>query len=198
MTESLSQEQKLFIAADAAHREVFDQLKPADLDRSVPADWTGSDDPTLRDVVAAHARDEAWVPDVLAGKTMDEVGDTWKGDLLGDDPIGNYDRLNDLATAAASEPLKDGQIAHLSYGDFPVSDYLQHVSYYRGFQAWTIAKRIGIPFHMTDELVDGLWASAEPQLDLLRSIHVFGPAVEVPEGSDREAQLLGMTGFWTP
>ncbi|MDQ1544674.1 MAG: hypothetical protein QOK08_2312 [Actinomycetota bacterium] len=152
----------------------------------------------MRGVLEAHARDEAWVPDVIAGKTMDEVGETWKGDLLGDDPIGNYDRIHDLATAAVSKPIADGQIAHLSYGDFPVATFLQHTSFYRGFQAPLLAKLMGIPFAMSDTLIDLLWDAVEPQVEELRAIHVFGPPVEVPDDSNRETVLLGMTGFWRP
>jgi hypothetical protein len=194
----LTPEQRLFLAADAALREVIDQLKSADLDLAAPIDWTSDKSPTLRGVLAAHTRDEAWVPDVVAGKTIEQTGDTWKGDLLGDDPIGNYDRYNDLATAAVSRPLEDDQIAHLSYGDFPVGDYFEHTSYYRGFQAPLIAKLAGIPFAMSDDLIDLLWSAVEPQVEQLRAIHVFGPPVEVPDGSNREALLLGLTGFWKP
>jgi hypothetical protein len=197
MTELVSQ-QKLFLAADSALREVIDQLKPADLEREAPAEWTTAGIPTLRAVLEAHTRDEAWVPDVIAGKTMGEVGDTWRGDLAGDDPIGAYDRYNDLATAAASKPLVEGQVAHMSYGDYPVTTFFEHTSFYRGFQAPLIAKLVGIPFSMSDELVDLLWSAVEPQLDELRGIHVFGPEVEVPQGSSREIQLLGLTGFYTP
>jgi hypothetical protein len=198
MTDSLSAEQNLFLAADAALREVIDQLKPADLDHEAPTEWTTAKSPTMHGVLEAHARDEAWVPDVIAGKTMDEVGGTWKGDLLGDDPIGNYDRIHDLATAAVSKPIADGQIAHLSYGDFPVATFLQHTSFYRGFQAPLLAKLMGIPFAMSDTLIDLLWDAVEPQVEELRAIHVFGPPVEVPDGSNRETALLGMTGFWRP
>ena len=43
--------------------------------------------PTLREIIGYHAYDDAWVPDMLAGRTMAEVGaDAFKGDLLGDDP----------------------------------------------------------------------------------------------------------------
>lgn len=198
MTDSLTAEQDLFLAADAALREVIDQLRPADLDHPAPSEWTTARSPTMRGVLEAHARDEAWVPDVIAGKTMDEVGETWKGDLLGDDPIGNYDRLHDLATAAVSKPIADGQIAHLSYGDFPVATFLQHTSFYRGFQAPLLAKLMGIPFAMSDTLIDLLWDAVEPQVEELRAIHVFGPPVEVPDDSNRETVLLGMTGFWRP
>jgi hypothetical protein len=194
----LTPEQKLFLASDAALREVIDQLKPDQLDVPAPANWSSSPNPTLRSVLAAHTKDEAWVPDVLAGKTMEEVGDTWKGDLGGADPIAAYDHYNDLATVAVSAPLKDGQIAHLSYGDFPVTTYFEHTSYFRGFQAPMIAKLVGIEFAMSDDLIDMLWSSVEPQIEQLRAIHVFGPPIEVPDGANREALLLGMTGFWTP
>src|SRR4051794_20072655 len=109
---------ELFLASDAALRSVIDRLTPDDLRMPAPADWSRTPDPTLRDIIAAHARDEAWIPDVLSGRTMQEVGDTWEGDLLGDDPIGAYDRFNDAATKAASGPVDPDAVAHFSYGDF--------------------------------------------------------------------------------
>jgi hypothetical protein len=194
----LTPEQQLFLAADAALREVIDQFTPATLELAAPAEWSSNKATTMRGVLANHAKDEAWVPDVIAGKTIEEVGDTWAGDLLGSDRIGNYDKLNDLAATAVKTPIADGQIAHLSYGDFPVATFLEHTSYYRGFQAPLIAKVAGIPFHMTDDLIDLLWSSVEPNIEELRAIHVFGPPIEVPDGSDRQDLLLGMTGFWRP
>jgi hypothetical protein len=194
----LTDEQRLFLAADAALREVIDQFTPATLALAVPPDWSTNKAATMLGLLGNHARDEAWVPDVMSGKTIAEVGDTWAGDVLGDDPIGDYDRLNELAAEAVSKPLADGQIAHLSYGDFPVATALEHMSFYRGFQAPLIAKIAGIPFHMSDDLIDLLWSAVEPQVEELRAIHVFSPPVEVPDGSDRQDLLLGMTGFWTP
>ena len=198
MTQTHFASQNLFLLADAALREVIDQLSPSDLALAAPAGWTRSDNATLRDIVSAHARDEAWVGDVIAGRTVEQVGSDYDGDLLGDDPIASYDVLNDKATAAASAQLDPESVAHLSYGDFTLAVYFEHTSYYRGFQAWSIAKLADIPFAMSDELIDALWSTVEPQLDDLRAIHVFGPAVEVPKDSSRETQLLGMTGFWTP
>jgi hypothetical protein len=194
----LTPEQQLFLASDAALREVIDQFTTATLALAVPPEWSSNKTTTISGLLANHAKDEAWVPDVLAGKTIEEVGDTWKGDLLGADPIGDYDKLSDLATAAVKKPVADGQIAHLSYGDYPVGEFLEHSSYYRGFQAPLIAKVAGIHFAMSDDLIDLLWSSVEPQIEQLRAIHVFGPPVEVPDGSNREALLLGMTGFWWP
>ncbi|MCU1425874.1 MAG: hypothetical protein JWM51_2165, partial [Microbacteriaceae bacterium] len=80
-------ERDLFLKTDATLRDVIDRLTAEDLDLPAPSDWSAKQNPTLRDLVAYHAFDEAWVPDVLAGRSADEVGDRYAGDLLGDDPI---------------------------------------------------------------------------------------------------------------
>lgn len=187
-----------FLLADAALREVVDRITPEQLDLPVPAGWSSTNVPTLRGILALHARDEAWVPDVIAGRTIDEVGDAWDADLLGEDPIADYDAINDLATAAV-EPVTDlTAVAHMSYGDYPLSVYFEHTSYYRAFQAVAIAKLIGVDFRMSEALVDALWETAVPQAEQLREWQVFGAEVPVPEGSDRQTRLLGLTGFYDP
>ena len=186
----------LFLLSDAALRDVIDRIHPDQLELPVPADWTRTPDPTLLDVVAAHAYDEAWVPDVLAGRTIDEVGDKHGGDLLGGDPLESYDRLNDAATVAVNRALDPDDVVHLSYGDFPVATYLEHISTYRAFQAWSIAKHIGLDYSLPPELVDALYEIVVPQIDDWRAMGVFGPAVDVPQDADRETRLLGMTGYW--
>src|SRR6187431_3496715 len=101
-TVAAMKEKRLFLEADAAIREVFNSLSPEQLDLPVPSVWTGAESSTMRDVVASHTKDEAWVPDVLADHTIEEVGDRWNGDLLGSDPIGNYNRINDVANDAVA------------------------------------------------------------------------------------------------
>ncbi len=109
----------MFLQADAALRCVVDQITPAQLDLPAPAEWSRKKNPTLRDILASHAEDEAWLPAVLEGRTIEEVGDTYQGDLLGDDPIGNYDRLNELTTKVVTGNLDPDKVVHLSYGDYP-------------------------------------------------------------------------------
>jgi hypothetical protein len=186
---------EVFLLADSTLRTVIDSLTPAELALPAPAEWSRSVDPTLRDIVAAHVRDEAWVPDVLAGRTIEEVGDTWNGDLLGDDPIAAYDRAHDRATAAVVAGFPADLIVHLSYGDFPVDEFFEHTLYYRTFQAWSIAHLVHRDIELPPELVDAVWELVMPQLDSLRAINVFPPEVEVDAGADKQTRLLGKTGF---
>ena len=186
----------LFLLSDAALRDVIDRIRPEQLELPAPAEWSQTPDPTLLDIVAAHAYDEAWVPDVLAGRTIDEVGDKYGGDLLGGDELASYDRLNDAATVAANRPLSADDIVHMSYGDFPVSVYFEHISTYRAFQAWSIAKLIGLDdYSLPPELVELLWELIVPQAEQWREMGVFKPEVEVPDDADRETKLLAKTGY---
>jgi len=151
----------------------------------------------MRDIVARHAYDEAWVPDLLAGRTVDEVGDRWSGDLLGSDPIAAYDALNDAATAAMTDPdLDTAMTIHFSYGDYPFAEGILHPTSYRAFQAWQIARLLGIDFHLSPELIAGLDELIVPTVPTLRAYGAFPPEQTPPEGADAETRLLCTVGFW--
>jgi hypothetical protein len=190
---------ELFLLSDAAFRSVVDRITPSDLERAAPQEWTRTPNPTIRDILASHARDEAWVPDLLAGRSVEEVGDRWQGDLLRDDPIGNYDAINDKATAAMTDPALDQSMTvHFSYGAFPFSEGILHIVSFRAFQAWLLAHYLGIDFHLSPELIAGLNELLAPLFPDLRAVGAFPPAVEPPAGADDETVLLGASGFWQP
>jgi uncharacterized protein (TIGR03086 family) len=189
-------QRELFLLADAEIKRVIDSLTPEQFDLPAPQEWARKADPTLRDIVRGHAKDEAWVPDVLAGRTIAEVGDRWSGEVLGDDPIATYDGFYDAASAAVRAHTDLSATAHLSYGDFPISTFYEHTMFYRAFQAWSIAHFLGYEVRFADELTAGLTEIVTPQLENLRGIQVFGPAVDVPADADAQTKLLGMTGFW--
>ena len=191
-------QKELFLQADAALRSVIDRIPAEQLDQPAPAEWSMTPNPTLRDILAAHARDEAWVPDVLLGRTIEDAGGTYDGDLLGDDPIARYDRLNDVATAAVNEDLDPEKVVHMSYGDYPLREYLEHTSTYRAFQAWSIARQLGWDYSLPAPLVDTLWDVIGPQVEGFRAMGVFPPEIKPPHGADRQILLLCRVGYWAP
>jgi len=191
-------QKELFLQADAALRSVIDRIRPEQWELPMPAEWAATPDPTLRDIVAAHARDEAWVPDVLNGRTIADAGSEYDGDLLGDDPVVAYDRLNDRATAQVQAVTDLDRVVHMSYGDYPLGVYLEHISTYRAFQAWSIARRLGLEFALPASLVELLWKWIGPQIDDFRAMGVFPPEVPAPAGADRETELLARVGYWQP
>ena len=138
---------------------------------------------------AAHQRIES------AGKTIDEIGDKYDGYLLGDDPKTGFAAHSQSAEAAVRKVTDLNNIVHLTYGDFSASDYLKHITCYRGFRTYTLAKFIGVDVTMPSQLVDGLWEEVVPEVDNWRAMGVFGPAIKVPEDADKQTKLLGITGF---
>ncbi|HEX3425644.1 MAG TPA: hypothetical protein VHT30_05900 [Acidimicrobiales bacterium] len=190
-------EQDAFVIADEALGGVIDRIGDDQWTMPIP-DWflTGGSraDLDLRAIVNYHAFDDAWVPDVLAGKTMAEVGDTFDGDLLGDDPRASFRAVVERATSAARQLDDPDRVVHLSYGDFPAHEYLRHVVSFRGFRVYDIAKLIGEDTRMSDALVDVLYEMVVPDIEQWRAIGVFPPAVEPPEGADRQTRLLCLSG----
>jgi hypothetical protein len=151
--------------------------------------------PTLREVINYHAYDDSWVPDMLAGRTMSEAGaDKFDGDLLGGDPIASFGAIVDKACAAAASVRDLEQVAHLSFGDYSVREYLWQINFFRGVRAYEIARVIGSDPTLPPALVQGLWDEVSPNAEEWRTIGVFGPAVAVPADAPLVERLLGLTG----
>jgi hypothetical protein len=187
-------EPRVFVLSERALADVIDQIKDDQWDQRKP-EWfaTGRQgDPSLREIVNYHAYDSAWVPDVLAGKTIAEVGDAYEH--LKTDPNVDYRPHSEKAIAAALAVDDPQKIVHLSYGEFPVREYLKHTTSFRGFRAYDIAKWIGVDTRLPDELVQGMWDEFVPEIETWRSMGVFGSAVPVPDDAPMQDRLLGLVG----
>ena len=136
-------ERDVFILADEALRGVVDQIRDDQWSLVVPTEMTprkpGS---SLRKVVNYHAYDDAWVPDVLAGRTAEEVGAAWDGDLLGDHPKLNFASIVETAVLAVRGCDDLDRIVHLSYGDYPAREYLKHITSFRGLRVYDHSRTI--------------------------------------------------------
>ena len=184
----------VFILAEQTLADVIDRIGPDQWDEVAPA-WfaTGSQaTPTLRQVVNYHAYDSAWVPDTLGGKTIAEVGD--RHEHLKTDAGVDYRAYADAAVAAARAFDEPERVVHLSYGDWPASEYLKHITSFRGFRAYDIGRWIGAGDRLPDELVHGMWEVLGPHMDEWRAMGVFGPAVAVPDDAPLQDRLLGLAG----
>jgi len=192
-------EPEVFVLADRTLQGVVEQIRDEQWDMVMPAEFATSGAPdrpiTLREVINYHAYDDAWVPDMLAGRTMDEVGqEAFKGDLLGDDPKSSFAALVEKACAAAQGLTEPERTVHCSFGDFPAREYLWQVNSFRGLRAHDIARVIGADTRLPAALVQGLWDELAPHAEEWRAIGVFGPKVEVPDDAPLQDRLLGLTG----
>ena len=191
-------EEDVFVLADRALDDVVRQIADDQWAMTMPDDflmrWTGQR-PALREVINYHAYDDAWVPDMLAGRTMDEVGrDKFDGDLLGTDPKAAFSRLVDAACAAAAQLDDPERTVHCSFGDFTAREYFWQVTSFRGLRAHDLSLVIGVEPRLPDDLVRGMWEQISPHAEEWRAIGVFPAAVPVPQTAALLDRLLGLTG----
>jgi len=191
-------EPEVFVLADRALNEVVSRVGDDQWEMPMPPSFArrGTDHvPTLQEIISYHAYDDAWVPDMLAGRTMAEVGvDAFKGDLLGDDPKGAFAAIVDKACAAATGITALDRTVHCSFGDFTAQEYLWQANMFRGLRAHDIARVIGVDVPLPPALVLGIWEEISPQAEQWRAIGVFPAAVAVPADAPLLDRLLGLTG----
>ena len=83
---------------------------------------------------------------------------------------------------------------HLTYGDYPAGEYLKHITSFRGFRVYDLAKLIGADTTMPADLVQGMWDELSPSIEEWRQMGIFGPAVMVPQDASLQDRLLGLAG----
>jgi uncharacterized protein (TIGR03086 family) len=159
--------------------------------------WSGATPCSEWDVRALvnHVAGELrWIPPLLEGKTIADVGDSLSGDLLGDDPKGAWSAAAKEAIAASSQPGTEGRTVHLSYGDRPADAYIGEVAGDIVVHTWDLARGIGADDRLDPGLVEFAQTTLEPQVEAVRAAGFFGPEVEVGPGADAQTRLLALTG----
>jgi len=191
-------EPEIFILADRTLNTVIAQILDDQWDIILPPNFAtrqADHQPTLREIVNYHAYDDAWVPDMLTGRTMEQAGkEKFDGDLLGDDPKASFATIVDTACEAARRVVDLETIVHCSFGDFTVREYFWQINSFRGLRAHDIANVIGADSRLPDDLVQGIWDEISPRAEEWRSIGVFPAAVAVSEDAPLHDRLLGLTG----
>jgi len=192
-------ERGVFVLADRALDRVVGQITDDQWDMQMPASFAQGHEteniPSLRTVIGYHAFDDAWVPDMLTGRTIDETGKTkFDGDLLGADPKASFAAIVDKSCDAAMRLDDLDRTVHCSFGDYPAREYFWQINGFRGLRAWDIAKVIGVDPTLPDDLVQGLWDELSPVADAYRQYGVFPPAIPVPDDAPLTQRLLGLTG----
>ncbi len=152
------------------------------------ADWD------VHDLTNHVVNELRWVPPLLGGMTIEEVGDRFDGDLLGSDPVGAGQEAARDAAQAASAPAATERVVHLSFGDATGEEYLTQITFDIAIHTWDLARAVGADEHLELGLVEFCHERMAPQLEQWRAAGAFGEAVPVPDGADLQTRLLAMTG----
>jgi uncharacterized protein (TIGR03086 family) len=173
----------------------------AEFDRRVravrPDQWHNATPCTewdVRALVNHLVTEQLWVPLLLDGATVEDVGNRFDGDQLGDDPVVAWAS----AAAAAQEAFATAgalrRSVELSYGRRPADGYCQEMTLDLTVHAWDLARGIKVDERLDEELVGDVLAFIEPQVDQLVDTGMFAPPVAVGDDADAQTRLLALLG----
>lgn len=150
----------------------------------------------VRELVNHVVGGNFWVAELAGpgGKTIEEVGDRLDGDVLGDDPLGAYDRSMQAASAAFGREGAMEAPCAVSYGPVPGSIYCGHRFIDVLIHGWDLAVATGQETALDPELVEACWQVVEPQAELLAASGAFGTGVTVADDADLQTRLLAALG----
>lgn len=165
----------------------------------VPADAWGRPTPcSLWDVRALtrHVVEEVlWIPELFAGHSLEEVGDRFAGDILGEDPVNAWDRAVTPAVATVTAPGAMDRICALSMGPTPGDEYARQLGTDLVVHAWDLARATGLDETLDADLVAAALAYSEPWVPMLANLpDYFAPPIEPESGADDQTRLLNRLG----
>lgn len=178
------------------HRRAVDRF--GDLVRAVgPEQWaspTPCTEWTVRDLVNHVTGENLWMPPLMAGAQVADVGDRFDGDVLGDDPPAAWDAAATQALASLDAPDVLTRTVHLSFGDAPADEYLRQVLADHVVHAWDLAQAIDAGDDLDDALVTACAAWFDTVEDDYRRMGAIGPRDTVAVDADAQQRLLARFG----
>ena len=148
---------------------------------------------TVRDVVNHLTGEHLWVPHLLRQETVEQVGDRYDGDVLGDDPVAAWDAAIGASLAAWASLASDDLPVHLSYGDQPAGEYAADMLSDLTVHAWDLARGAGIDERLDPGSVAAVLEHVRPHAQMLAGSGMFAPPVEIST-DDPQEELIALFG----
>lgn len=150
----------------------------------------------VRALVNHVVGEELWTVPLVDGATIEEIGDRFDGDLLGDDPTAAGRAAATEAAAAVERRLPEGGTVQLSFGVVPIEEYIQQLSADHLVHSWDLAVATHQDTSLDLQLVRDVseWFAEREQM--YRDAGAVGPAV--PRGDDPQSTLLAAFGRVAP
>jgi uncharacterized protein (TIGR03086 family) len=169
-------------------------VKPDQWGDSTPCqDWD------VRMLVNHVVGEERWTVPLLAGRTIEDVGDSLDGDLLGDDPADAAAHAARAAQNAVTEPVLRGGTVQLSYGEEQAAEYVYQLTADHLIHGWDLAVAIGADPQLDPAVVEGIASWFKDREELYRGGGAIGDRVEgFSSPADSLLGAFGRDPRWTP
>lgn len=145
-------------------------VRPDQWDLPTPcSDWT------VRDLVNHVVGEDRWTVPLVEGRTIEEVGSSLDGDLLGDDPVRAASDAAMEATKVTADRLPAGGVVHLSYGEEQLGEYVNQLAADHLVHAWDLAAATEGDRQLDPELVAEVGAWFAEREEMYRGAGIIGP-----------------------
>lgn len=135
----------------------------------------------------------AWVPDLLAGKTVAEVGGAHDGNLLGDDPHAAWEKAKTAALEAVAAVDLNATV-HLSYGDVSAEHYIREIASDMAVHGWDVGQSEQCNIIIESDVAQTIYDFMQPRSAELRASGLFGSEVPTQPTDSIQTKLLGLMG----
>jgi uncharacterized protein (TIGR03086 family) len=134
-----------------------------------------------------------WVPDLVAGATLEQVGDRYEGDRLGDDPAAAWAAAREAAIdgVRAAEP---GVPVHTSAGEVTAGSYLTEMLFDATIHGWDLAQGIGVEHAIPDDVAADLVTWFAPQVERWLAAGAIAPPASAADDADAATRLIALSG----
>ena len=138
--------------------------------------------------------EQLWVPRLLAGQTIEQIGDAFEGDILGADPQAAWAEASAAARAALVEPGALDTVVHLSFGDVPAAEYVWQMTTDLVVHGWDLDRAIRADEDMPNDVVTAVLDQVKPTVADGAGSGMFAPPIPVPGCTDDLTELLALLG----
>jgi len=108
---------------------------------------------TVRDLANHVTSENLWTVPLMEGATIEQVGDRFDGDVLGEDPIDSALAAARGAIASVAEQLPQGGTVQLSFGETPKEEYAMQLTADNLVHGWDLAAATGGDTRLDPHLV---------------------------------------------
>lgn len=139
----------------------------------------------------------SWVPDMLAGKTVAEVGSKYDGDLFS----GDFHQAWHLAAHRAANAVKHTNpkaIVHLSYADVLAEHYIKEIAGDLLIHSWDAGQSLQCSLVMDADLAQSIYDNVNARKQEFAASGLFGQPFEAPESARTQTKLLALVGRHEP
>lgn len=180
--------QDIFAKAAQSATSCIKHLRPEYLGNATPcSEWD------LRALLNHMVYELLWVPEIIRGKTVVEVGDRFEGDVLRSDPKSAWQHAADAALVAVHS-ADEKSVAHLSYGDVPLISYIREIGGDQLIHTWDLAQAMQATLLFEEELSRAVYDDLYPRQAELARTGLYAPAIEPTAEATMQDKLLNLVG----